>query len=195
MEKFRSLRDSWKAARRSARIDDLIEGEAKELEKTHNVLLLGAHALSLRSPTPNLGGLGLSGSGKSTILKQIRIAYQGGFSHDARMTYREAIYSNLLESAQAAAAALHRFGVAPADPSNVVSSSPGRGTLVLTFNPVPCSKHWNSCWNTISMRGCFRQRVRSSLPSRVNLWRLYTVSGKTKQSQNSHALTGHSSTL
>jgi len=122
------------------------------------------------------------------------MAYQDGSSYDAKVSHREAIYSNLLESAQAVATALHRFGVTPADPSNVVSS-PDHGTFVLTFNPVPCSKHWNSCWNTISMRSCNRRRVHSPLPSRANLWRLYNVSGKIKQSQNSQTITGHSSTL
>jgi len=49
----------------------------------------------------------------------MRIIHQDGFSHDTKLTYREAIYSNLLESAQAVAAAMHKFEAEPADPSNV----------------------------------------------------------------------------
>jgi len=193
MENFRSWRESWKAARRSARIDSEIKGDAKELKKTRKILLLGTYAPSLRYPTPDLGDLGLSESGKSTIVKQIRITHQGGFSQDARMTYRETIYSNLLESAQAVAAALQQHGVTPAGPSNAVSASPDHGTIASFLNSLPCSKRWNSCWNMISRRSCSRPRVHFFLTSRVNLSRLFTVSGKTKQSQTSQGVTGHSS--
>ena len=97
---------------------------------------------TLRSPLPYPSLLGLSGSGKSTLVKQMHIIYQDGFSHNAKMQYRESIYSNLLESAQAVAAALQEFNVEPTDPSNVVNSS-GPNNLTLFLNPVPRSKCWN----------------------------------------------------
>jgi len=193
MENFRSWRDSWKAARRSARIDSEIKGDAKELKKTRKILLLGTYAPSLSYPTPDLGDLGLSESGKSTIVKQIRITHQGGFSQDARMKYREAVYSNLLESAQAMATALQQFRVTPADPSNVVSHSLDYCTLASFLNPFPCSKRWNSCWNMISRQSCSPPRVHFFLASRVSSSRLSTVSGKTKQSQSSQTVTDHNS--
>ena len=83
---------------------------------------------------PYLCDLGLSGSGKSTIIKNMHIVHQGGFCHNTKMTYREDIYSNLLENAQAVASAMHKFRVEPADPSNVVSSS-APGGLMLFFTP------------------------------------------------------------
>ena len=87
--------------------------------------------LSLRRPPAlDLRHPGSSESGKSTIVKQMRIIHQDGFSYDTKLTYREAIYSNLLESAQAVATAMHKFKVEPADPSNVVSSSSDLGSLV-----------------------------------------------------------------
>lgn len=136
---YRSWRDDRKAAQRSAQIGRQIEQDGKRpTENEHNVLLLGMSVLSLRSPIPYLCDLGLSGSGKSTIVKQMRITHQGGFSHDTKIQYRKAIYSNLLESAQAVAAALHRFEVEPADPSNVVSSA-GYASLMF-FNPISHSK-------------------------------------------------------
>ena len=128
-------------------------------------------------------GLGLGESGKSTIVKRMRIAHQGGFCHDARMAYREAIYSNLLESAQVLAAALCKFQVEPADPSNVVSSSLNLSILASPFNLISCSKPWDACWNTISMRSCSRSHVYPHLPSRASSPRPYTVSGKTKWCQ------------
>ena len=68
----------------------------------------------------------------------MRITHQGGFSYDAKIAYREVIYSNLLESAQVVAAALREFQVELADPSNVVSPSLGLGILASPFNPVSC---------------------------------------------------------
>jgi septin family protein len=92
------------AARRSARIDRQIKEDGKKLAMECKVLLLGT-----------------SGSGKSTIVKQMRLIYQDGLCYDTKMSYREDIFFNLLHNAQAVAAAMHRFKVEPADPSNVVS--------------------------------------------------------------------------
>ena len=111
------------AAHRSAQIDRQIEQDGKKLKKECKILLLGASALTLYFPAPYLGNIGSSESGKSTIVKQMRIIHQDGFSYDTKVAYREAIYSNLLESAQAVATAMLKFKVEPADPSNVVSSS------------------------------------------------------------------------
>ena len=110
------------AAQRSAQIDRQIEQDSKKLKKECKILLLGMLPLSTQPLTLNLCHLGSSESGKSTIVKQMRIIHQDGFSHDTKLTYREAIYSNLLESAQAVAAAMHKFKVEPADPPNVVGS-------------------------------------------------------------------------
>ena len=137
------------AAQRSAQIDRQIEQDGKKLKKECKILLLGAPAGSLRPSATNLGGLGSSESGKSTIVKQMRIIHQDGFSYDAKITYREAIYANLLESAQAVAEALHKFKVEPADPSNVVRSSPDLGSIVSCSNHITCRKRWSEFWNTI----------------------------------------------
>jgi hypothetical protein len=60
----------------------------------------------------------------------MRIIHQDGFSYDTKLTYREAIYSNLLESAQFVATAMHKFKVEPADLSNAVCLSSDPGGLV-----------------------------------------------------------------
>ena len=134
------------AAHRSAQIDRQIEQDGKKLKKECKILLLGTFARSLPRFSGILpGDLGSSESGKSTIVKQMRIIHQDGFSYDTKVTYREAIYSNLLESAQAVAAAMHKFKVEPSDSSNAVSSSTDLGSLASFSNPMPCSKHWNEC--------------------------------------------------
>ena len=130
------------AAQRSAQIDRQIEQDGKKLKKECKILLLGRPALSLLPSAPKLGDLGSSESGKSTIVKQMRIIHQDGFSYDAKIAYREAIYSNLLESAQAVAEALHKFKVEPADPSNVASSF-RTSTSCCPPNPITCRKRWN----------------------------------------------------
>lgn len=143
MGNCRSWYDHQRAARRSARIDRQIEQDGKELKRECKILLLGTSAISLRSPVTYPDYSGASESGKSTIVKQMLI-HQGGFCHDTKMTYRGAIYSNLLESAQAVAAALHKFKVEPTDPANVVRSS-DLSNIDRSFDPIPCSKCWNEC--------------------------------------------------
>ena len=180
---YRSWQDDRKAAQRSAQIDRQIEQDGKRLKEENKVLLLGMSVLSFRPPSPHLCVLGLSESGKSTIVKQMRIVHQSGFSYETKMEYREAIYYNLLESAQAVAAALHNFNVEPIDPSSVVSSS-DPSNPVSFFDPIPCSKRWNGCWNTISARSYSRRRVHLLMYSRVSLPRPYIISGKIEQWQS-----------
>ena len=151
------------AAQRSAQIDRQIEEDGKNLRKECKVLLLGT-----------------SGSGKSTIVEQMRLVHQGGPCYDTNMSYREDIYYNLLHSAQAVAAAMHKFNVEPADPSNVVSFSSDLASIVSLFNITPCSQRWTKCWNTTSMRSC----VHPPLSSLFSLPGLYTVSGRTNQYQS-----------
>ena len=70
----------------------------------------------------------------------MRIIHQDGFSHETKLAHREAIYSNLLESAQAVASAMQKFKVEPADPSNAVGSSSDLGNLVSPSNLLPGSQ-------------------------------------------------------
>jgi len=44
-----------------------------------------------------ISSAGTSGSGKSTVLKQMRIQYQGKFSDEDLVFYRSVIYHNLVE--------------------------------------------------------------------------------------------------
>jgi guanine nucleotide-binding protein G(i) subunit alpha len=113
------------AAQRSAQIDRQIEQDGKKLKKECKILLLGTFALSLpvlRHLT--LVTLGSSESGKSTIVKQMRIIHQDGFSHDAKIWHTAKPYTPTSSRAhRRLPTALHKFKVEPADPSNVVSSS------------------------------------------------------------------------
>ena len=47
-----------------------------------------------------VGGAGAGESGKSTVLKQMKILHQGGYSAEERESYREIIWSNAIQSMQ-----------------------------------------------------------------------------------------------
>ena len=57
----------------------------------------------------------LGESGESTVLKQMKLLHQGGFSPDERIAYRVTIYQNLLESAQALVSAVHKLPIESVD--------------------------------------------------------------------------------
>ena len=58
---------------------------------------------------------GSGGSGKSTAVKQMKIAHEGGFSVEERIAYRTAIYQNLLESAQSIVFTMDKLSIKPVD--------------------------------------------------------------------------------
>ena len=75
----------------------------------------------LREPNVNAGS---GESGKSTVVKQMKIIHQDGFSVEERISYRTAIYLNLLESAQAIVFAMHKLSIEPVDIQNRVCHFP-----------------------------------------------------------------------
>ncbi|KAL2008307.1 hypothetical protein VTN00DRAFT_8289 [Thermoascus crustaceus] len=67
------------ASQQNAKIDRMIRNDKKTLDRTIKILLLGAGE-----------------SGKSTIIKQMRIIHAGGFPEDERRQNRAVIYSNII---------------------------------------------------------------------------------------------------
>ncbi|GLI73109.1 hypothetical protein PoHVEF18_001319 [Penicillium ochrochloron] len=67
------------AISRNARIDRTIKNDKKTMDRTIKILLLGAGE-----------------SGKSTIIKQMRIIHSGGFPEEERHQTRAVIYSNVV---------------------------------------------------------------------------------------------------
>ena len=112
-----------KALQRSANIDRIIKEDSKRFGRQPKVFLLGKE---LSSPLLSAGltevavTTGSSGSGKSTVIKQMKIVYQDGFSVEERIAYRTTIYRNLLESAQALVSAMHNVSIEPTDAQNRV---------------------------------------------------------------------------
>lgn len=89
------------ASQRSQEIDKRIAEDAQKFKKECKILLLGSGE-----------------SGKSTIVKQMKIIHQDGFSRDELIQYRPIIYRNLLESAHNIILAMRKIGVDCVTPEN-----------------------------------------------------------------------------
>ncbi|KAK7044832.1 heterotrimeric G-protein alpha subunit [Favolaschia claudopus] len=81
---------------RSDAIDRQLEEDSKKFRKECKILLLGSGE-----------------SGKSTIVKQMKIIHQDGFSRDELIAYRPTIHKNVLDSVQAVILAMRKIGVDP----------------------------------------------------------------------------------
>ncbi|EPQ55439.1 G-protein alpha subunit [Gloeophyllum trabeum ATCC 11539] len=89
------------AKARSDAIDRDIEVDSRRYRKECKILLLGSGE-----------------SGKSTIVKQMKIIHQSGFSKDELASFRPIIYKNVLDSAQAIVLAMRKLGVDCELPAN-----------------------------------------------------------------------------
>ncbi|RKO94036.1 guanine nucleotide binding protein, alpha subunit [Blyttiomyces helicus] len=92
--------DSPSQRREARRINDAINAELKK-EK--------AAAASLRGPKILL--LGSADSGKTTVLKQMKILHGDGFSMDERLAFRHRIMDNILDSMRALIDALNYLDI------------------------------------------------------------------------------------
>ena len=62
--------------------------------------------------------VGSGESGKSTIVKQMKIIHQNGYSRDELAMYRHTIYKNLIDCAKAIIVAMRQFEIEVEDPQN-----------------------------------------------------------------------------
>jgi guanine nucleotide-binding protein subunit alpha len=67
--------------------------------------------------------LGSGESGKSTIVKQMRIIHQSGFTSEELFTWRNIVYKNVIESAQTLVSAISRFNYQYDDIKNEVNQT------------------------------------------------------------------------
>ncbi|KAK7205514.1 guanine nucleotide binding protein, alpha subunit [Myxozyma melibiosi] len=64
--------------------------------------------------------LGAGESGKSTIIKQMKLIHEGGYSRNERLSFREVIFSNTVQSMKVIVEAMGSLGIPLADPQNTV---------------------------------------------------------------------------
>ncbi|KAI0032082.1 G-protein alpha subunit [Vararia minispora EC-137] len=81
---------------RSDRIDKMIEEDGKRFKRECKILLLGSGE-----------------SGKSTIVKQMKIIHQNGYTQEELIAFRPLIWKNLLECAKDVLAGLEQFKLEP----------------------------------------------------------------------------------
>lgn len=99
-----SVEDTSKMEKSSAAIDRQLEEDARRLKKECKILLLGSGE-----------------SGKTTIVKQMKIIHQNGYSHDERVVFRSTIFKNILDGSKALCEAMEKLEVEPASLATVVS--------------------------------------------------------------------------
>lgn len=87
--------------KRSQKIDKDLEEDSKRLRRECKILLLGSGE-----------------SGKSTIVKQMKIIHLKGYSEDELYNYRPTVYKNLIECAKAVVGAMRQFDIEPQLPVN-----------------------------------------------------------------------------
>lgn len=63
----------------------------------------------------NQSATGSGESGKSTIVKQMKIIHLKGYSDDERHNYRPTVFKNLIECAKALINAMRQFDIEPAN--------------------------------------------------------------------------------
>lgn len=85
--------------KRSQMIDRTLEEDSRRLRKECKILLLGSGE-----------------SGKSTIVKQMKIIHQNGYTVEELSLYRLTVYKNLLDCARALIGAYHQFSMEPSSP-------------------------------------------------------------------------------
>ncbi|TGZ77246.1 guanine nucleotide binding protein, alpha subunit [Ascodesmis nigricans] len=88
-------------ARRSQKIDLSLQDDARRLRRECKILLLGSGE-----------------SGKSTIVKQMKIIHQNGYTVEELAMYRITIYKNLVDCAKSLVAAFRRFDALPESQAN-----------------------------------------------------------------------------
>ncbi|KAL7273046.1 Guanine nucleotide-binding protein alpha-2 subunit [Rhizina undulata] len=88
-------------SRVSAQIDKKIDEDSRRLRRECKILLLGSGE-----------------SGKSTIVKQMKIIHQNGYSVEELAMYRLTIYKNLVDCAKALVTAFQQFNIEPESATN-----------------------------------------------------------------------------
>jgi guanine nucleotide-binding protein G(i) subunit alpha len=100
------------AAERSRKIDRELAMDGEKASREVKLLLLGAGE-----------------SGKSTIVKQMKIIHETGYSSEECLQYQPVVYSNTIQSLMAIIRAMGQLRIDFRDPSRAVSmmilSSPG----------------------------------------------------------------------
>jgi hypothetical protein len=90
----------------NSEIEKQLKNDQAKMKSEVKLLLLGVCVLlcvcacTVCALTRVWGGTGAGESGKSTVLKQMKILHHGGYTPEEREAYREIIWSNCIQSMQ-----------------------------------------------------------------------------------------------
>ncbi len=85
------------------------------------------------APLTLLGQTGAGESGKSTVLKQMKLIYAQGFSKNEKMEWKPVVFTNIIQSFRLIFDAMNDLGIKFDNPDNEASRSrcPRRNTASL----------------------------------------------------------------
>jgi guanine nucleotide-binding protein G(i) subunit alpha len=124
--------DEGDQKKRSQMIDRGLEEDSKKLRRECKILLLGKGDASPRMRlssyvcraqlyvgiVANIALAGSGESGKSTIVKQMKIIHQNGYTNDELALYRHTIFKNVIDCAKALIGAMRQFDIEVENPAN-----------------------------------------------------------------------------
>lgn len=112
---------------------------AKQISEQIDEQLKRERAEQLATKGPRILLLGSADSGKTTVLKQMKILHGDGFSQEERMVFRRRILDNILDSMRSLVHALHQFHIPLRDSSNEVGVEFRQHVkdIILTVTPRP----------------------------------------------------------
>ncbi|KAF8330345.1 heterotrimeric G protein alpha subunit 4 [Cantharellus anzutake] len=110
--------------------------------------------------------LGSGDSGKSTIVKQMRIIHNMAFTPAELETYRQVVYSNMIDGLKEIINALEDFELA-LDPANTVHAIALGGNHDIKEGdsfPAPMQAHLAALWNDSGIRRMYARANEAALP-------------------------------
>lgn len=105
---------------RNDEIEKQIQMEKMNEKNEIKMLLLGKHEALIVFIRHLLSFSGAGESGKSTIIKQMRLIHEGGFTKDQRDMHKEIIFNNTLQSMLVILEAMSNLGTTLGDAENQI---------------------------------------------------------------------------
>jgi G-protein alpha subunit. len=116
-------------AARSRDIDKMIKADEKRMQREMKFLLLGTNSspllarvaipLPATDPSADLSVYAGAGeSGKSTVLKQMKLIYAQGFSKHEKMEWKPVVFANIIQSFRLIYDAMNEMGIKFENPEN-----------------------------------------------------------------------------
>ncbi|KAI8886602.1 guanine nucleotide binding protein, alpha subunit [Backusella circina FSU 941] len=106
--------------------------------------------------------LGAGESGKSTLLKQMRIIHEGGFPDEEKLSYREVVFSNMIESMRIIIEEMIKLKISIDDPDNedafdLINSLPEQVECSYDLPEEICSA-MRDLWQDEGVKACYKRR-------------------------------------